>query len=77
MAHAHMNLTKDEVQSIQTALRQAGDDPGNVDGVLGKKTRGALRSYQKAHSLKVTGMPDDETCARLGVKTGTHASSPM
>jgi len=77
MAHAHMNLTKDEVKSIQKALQQAGDDPGAVDGVLGKRTHAALRSYQKAHSLKVTGIPDDETCARLGVKTEAHASSPM
>jgi len=75
MAPSSMHLTKDDVKSIQTALRQAGDDPGAVDGILGKKTCAALRSYQKSHDLKATGMPDNETCARLGVKVGMHASS--
>jgi len=70
-----MHLTKDEVKSIQTALRQAGNDPGTVDGVMGKRTSAALRTYQKEHDLKVTGKADDETCARLGVKLGAHASS--
>ena len=74
MAHGSMHLTKDDVKSIQTALRQAGNDPGIVDGVLGRKTSAALRAYQKDHDLKVTGMPDGETCARLGVKVGTHRS---
>lgn len=46
-----------------------------TDGVIGKKARAALRSYQQDHALKVTGMPDDETGARLGVKVEVPPSS--
>lgn len=39
-----------------------------VDGVCGKETIDALRAFQKAHGLKVTGMPDPETVKALGVR---------
>jgi peptidoglycan hydrolase-like protein with peptidoglycan-binding domain len=45
--------TRDEVKKIQEALKNKGEDPGNVDGVMGKKTKQALRDFQKTNKLGV------------------------
>jgi peptidoglycan hydrolase-like protein with peptidoglycan-binding domain len=37
----------EQVKSLQKALQEKGMEPGPIDGVLGPKTRAALRSYQK------------------------------
>ncbi len=42
-------------RQIQGVLQERGYDPGPLDGVLGKKTREALRRFQKDHHLAVTG----------------------
>ena len=44
----------DEKQ-IQTALKNAGYYEGAIDGKLGKKTRRAVRDFQKANNLSVDG----------------------
>ena len=49
------------VKQIQIALQNAGYDVGKVDGVVGGKTRSAVRDFQKANSLKITGKVDKET----------------
>src|SRR3989339_953267 len=49
------------VKQIQIALQNAGYDMGKIDGVMGGKTRSAVRDFQKANSLKVTGKVDKET----------------
>jgi peptidoglycan hydrolase-like protein with peptidoglycan-binding domain len=33
------------VKSLQTQLRDAGFDPGLIDGVFGPRTRAALQKY--------------------------------
>ncbi|MBN1808851.1 MAG: peptidoglycan-binding protein [Planctomycetes bacterium] len=40
---------------VQSALNKAGYDAGPVDGKMGRKTAAALKSFQRAHDLKVTG----------------------
>jgi peptidoglycan hydrolase-like protein with peptidoglycan-binding domain len=54
------------VEQAQQSLKQAGHDPGPVDGVAGARTTAALKAYQKANGLSVTGRLDDATLARLG-----------
>ena len=56
------------VSKKQTALKTAGFDPGPIDGVIGKKTREALRGFQKANNLKETGRLDKATIAALKKK---------
>jgi len=58
--------SRDEVKKAQEALREKGYDPGPIDGVLGPRTRAALRSYQQAENLAVTGRLDSQTAAKLG-----------
>lgn len=68
MAHKeHIKLTKEEIISLQEALAKAGYFKGKATGVLGAATKRALREYQKANNLKVTGMPNEETLTKLGV----------
>lgn len=72
-----MVLMKDKgwVASVQRALDRRGARL-RVDGVCGIKTVNALRAFQKAHGLKVTGMPDPETLRLLGVKLPRMMGKP-
>jgi peptidoglycan hydrolase-like protein with peptidoglycan-binding domain len=66
--------TAADVERVQHALKQAGHDPGPVDGVMGAQTRAALEAYQKQRGLRVTGQLDAETAAKLG--EGARAPAP-
>ncbi|MFA5276237.1 MAG: peptidoglycan-binding domain-containing protein [Candidatus Omnitrophota bacterium] len=46
---------------IQIALRNAGFDPGIINGVIGKQTIIATKGFQKASNLKVTGQVNKRT----------------
>jgi membrane-bound lytic murein transglycosylase B len=50
-------LSRSERMQFQTDLAKLGFDPGTPDGVLGRRTRAALRQYQKNHGLAVDGFP--------------------
>jgi peptidoglycan hydrolase-like protein with peptidoglycan-binding domain len=56
------------VNELQEALRNKGHYRGQIDGVLGLRTRASIRAYQKAENLPVTGNLDKETAGRLGVR---------
>lgn len=56
------------VSGMQQRLRNLGFDPGPIDGILGPRTRRAMREFQAAESgaeLVPSGEPDAETIARL------------
>jgi len=57
-----------KISIMQIQLKQFGYDPGQIDGVLGKSTKKALRDFQKCKGLKITGNPDDKTMQELGVQ---------
>ena len=52
-----IKVTKSEpsTRQIQTALKNAGYNPGPIDGKMGEKTRAAIRAFQRANDLKVDG----------------------
>jgi peptidoglycan hydrolase-like protein with peptidoglycan-binding domain len=50
-----------DVAEAQQALKAAGFDPGSADGVLGPQTRQAIRDFQRARGVPVTGELDRET----------------
>lgn len=50
---------------LQRLLARAGYQFGPVDGIAGRRTRAAIRAYQLAHSLQVTGEFDRPTVAAL------------
>ena len=68
--------SRDEVKKVQEALKSKGEDPGTVDGVMGKKTKQALRNFQKTNGLKVTGAMDQETADKLGVESASASAKP-
>jgi peptidoglycan hydrolase-like protein with peptidoglycan-binding domain len=47
--------SKPTTKQIQIALKNAGYDPGPVDGKKGQKTREAIMAFQKANGLAVDG----------------------
>jgi peptidoglycan hydrolase-like protein with peptidoglycan-binding domain len=59
---------REQVKSAQEALKQKGFDPGAADGVMGPKTRTALKDFQKKEKLNETGRLDAETMSKLGVQ---------
>jgi len=53
------------VHQLQAALRNAGYDPGTVDGKMGKQTREAIKAFQKANGLVADGVVGRRTWSLL------------
>ncbi len=66
-AHGGRVKGQQDVKSAQKALKAKGYDAGASDGAMGPRTRAALRKFQKAEGLHVTGQLDAETRSKLGV----------
>jgi hypothetical protein len=49
------NLNKYDVLDVQNALKIRGYDVGIVDGVMGKRTRNAIKAFQRDNNLVVDG----------------------
>jgi hypothetical protein len=60
------NLTNRLIAGIQRALRRAGHDPVYIDGMLGRRTKAAIRAYQTEKGLAVGGLTY-ETIESLGL----------
>jgi peptidoglycan hydrolase-like protein with peptidoglycan-binding domain len=63
-----VQLAPDEAtknRQIQTALKNAGYDPGPIDGKIGAKTRKAVKDFQAANGLKADGKVGPKTWAKL------------
>lgn len=63
------NLSSDQIRQVQQALDQKGFKAGNADGKLGPETKQALQSFQQSQHLQVTGQPDPQTLAKLGISS--------
>jgi peptidoglycan hydrolase-like protein with peptidoglycan-binding domain len=53
------------VRRIQAGLKAFGNDGIEVDGVVGPRTRAAIREFQSLFGLPVTGEPDDTVSAKM------------
>ena len=53
------------VEDVQKALVRAGLDPGPVDGHAGRKTKSAIKAFQRRNNLKADGVVGEKTWARL------------
>jgi peptidoglycan hydrolase-like protein with peptidoglycan-binding domain len=58
-------LDRGDTKNAQQALQAKGYNPGPIDGIHGPRTSAALRDFQKAEGLTVTGQMDGDTRARL------------
>jgi peptidoglycan hydrolase-like protein with peptidoglycan-binding domain len=61
----HAAWTKDQIKQAQTGLAKAGFYKGEPTGVFNKQTRKAIRAYQKANKLPVTGRLNNDLLTRL------------
>ena len=50
---------------VQRALLRAGYDPGPIDGKLGKKTKTAIKAFQKKNGLTADGVIGEKTWSAL------------
>ena len=64
-ATQHAAWTKEQIKEAQQGLAKAGYFKGQPNGVYGRKTRKAIREYQKANKLPVTGRLSDDLLTRL------------
>jgi peptidoglycan hydrolase-like protein with peptidoglycan-binding domain len=55
---APIHLSADDVRAVQEALQQAGHEPGDPDGLWGEQSRSAMRDFQEAEGLPVSGNID-------------------
>jgi Putative peptidoglycan binding domain len=66
--YAYNNLPPDQViANVQATLQEQGYYQGEVDGLVGPLTRGALAAYQRDHGLYVTSAIDQPTLQSLGM----------
>jgi peptidoglycan hydrolase-like protein with peptidoglycan-binding domain len=61
----HQAWTKDQIKEAQQGLAKAGFFKGQATGVYGKETKKAIRAYQKANKLPVTGRLNNNLLTRL------------
>lgn len=64
-----VKMSKWDIRNMQLALREAGYKTGPIDGILGVKTRAALKNFQKDRNLKITGKATPITLGKLRVAT--------
>jgi putative peptidoglycan binding protein len=66
--YAYNRLPPDQViANVQAALQQQGYYRGEVDGLIGPLTRGAIADYQRDHGLYMTSTIDQPTLRSLGI----------
>jgi peptidoglycan hydrolase-like protein with peptidoglycan-binding domain len=72
------NLSQDNVRQVQQALQKKGFEAGPVDGILGPKTKEAVRNFQDRYGMKASGDIDNQTLYALGVSelAGPRGSEP-
>ena len=58
----------DDVKALQELLTKVGQKPGAIDGVFGKNTRDAVKSYQRSKKLTADGIAGKNTITALGGK---------
>lgn len=53
--------SRPSIKQIQTALANAGYNPGSIDGKMGKQTKDAIKAFQKANNLTADGKVGKQT----------------
>jgi membrane-bound lytic murein transglycosylase B len=61
----HEPLARGETKEMQQLLNRLGFNAGSEDGLLGSRTRTAIRAFQKEHSLPPDGYPAPAMLQRL------------
>jgi murein L,D-transpeptidase YcbB/YkuD len=62
-----VSATPEQVRQVQRKLNETGYNSGGVDGIWGPRTEAAVRNFQRAKGLQVTGRLNEQTLQALGV----------
>jgi hypothetical protein len=62
-----VQLSRPQIRELQRALARQGFDTGSADGILGARTRQAIRAFQSKRGMQVTGDLDRITLGALGL----------
>jgi peptidoglycan hydrolase-like protein with peptidoglycan-binding domain len=52
---------------VQERFARAGYYTGSIDGLMGPRTRSAIRSYERRHGFPVDGVIDSRLLATMGL----------
>lgn len=63
--HKRGSKDRERVREIQSCLKNAGFYNGEIDGVKGRKTRAAIKKFQKANGLNADGSVGKRTWEAL------------
>lgn len=66
-------LSRNDMRAVEEALQAKGYKPGKIDGVADDEARAAIRAFQKDNGFSVTGMVDQKTADRLGVRISSKS----
>lgn len=69
--------TEKEIQDLQTLLTQKGYQPGPIDGMMGPKTRMAVKRVQQEHGLPITGWLSAETMMVIDDGPKQYSGRPL
>lgn len=78
-AARHERVTRQQMVDLQRQLQSMGFDPGEADGVIGARTRAALKAFQRSVGLPQDGYPSPEVMARvqsMAASRGLAATDP-
>ncbi len=59
------SLSANQVRELQNLLKGEGYEVGNVDGIIGPVTTGAIRQFQTDRDLETSGIPNENTLRSL------------
>lgn len=62
---AALNLSQNDMKSLEQRLRFMGFETGSIDGVFDDRARGAIKGYQASRGLKDTGYFDRDSLVTL------------
>ena len=63
-----MVISSEDIRRAQEALKGKGFDPGAISGRMHARTQEALRQFQTVNDLPITGVLDQKTADKLGIK---------
>jgi murein L,D-transpeptidase YcbB/YkuD len=62
---SYIRVSGVSVKDVQRALSRAGYDPGPVDGKMGRKTKAAIKDFQRRNNLTADGIVGEKTWSYL------------
>lgn len=71
-AARHERLTRQQVVDLQRQLKALGFEPGLADGIIGARTRTAIKAFQRSVGLPQDGYPSPEVVARVRAESASR-----